>query len=354
MNIDSFELSEFNLNGAIVLDEKFGLSKIIRSPDGKLVLIRDGDWGAISASTPTLANISDLDSALGFVLDIGIRKEKALTMGHGFYFGHELIPHFQSSKQVSQSDFDAGLLEEIVNTINTKYHSRYSRSQRKALQLNHLLGTYNEARLLYPNFYTNSYLGLFRILDALSGASGSYDFAVWAAEVSSDLNKEIYRKITDMEVMSSKLQLATTLFARWSGAYKYNRGRDRRDLRPIMSNLSRYGQLVFVCFYSAYQYRSKFVHQGFPFPKVVIESFGRDDGTNYISSAFGASHVKIFRPDGLQGGDTIDIHSAITLRHDETYQDYEEYFKLIPSWHWLKRLTRAAVIKEAKKLALYA
>lgn len=354
MNIDSFELSEFNLNGGIVLDEKFGFIKIIRSPDGKLILVRDGDWGTISATTPTLANISDLDSILGFVLDIGIRKEKALTMGHGFYFGHELIPHFQSPKQVSQSDFDPDLLEEIVNAINTKYHSRYSRSQRKALQLNHLLSAYNEARLLYPNFYTNSYLGLFRILDALSGASGRYDFAAWAAEVSSDLNKEIYEKITDMEVMRSKLQLAATLFSRWSAAYRYNSRRDRRDLGPIMSNLSRYGQLVFVCFYSAYQYRSKFVHQGFPFPRVVIESFGQDNGTNYISSSFGEAHVKIFRPDGLQDGDTIDIHRAIALQRGETYQDYEEYFQLIPSWHWLKRLTRAAIIKEANKLSLSA
>ncbi len=353
MNIDSFELTDFNLvGGAIKLDEKFGLIKIMRSDDGKLILARDGDYGVISPTAPTPATISDLDSTLGFVLDIGIRKEKALTFGHGLYFGMSLIKATQSEKEVAQTDFDPLLLEKIVSTIDSKYHSRFSNSQRKALQLNHLFSAYNEARLLYPNFYTNSYLSLFRILDALSTAEGRYDFAVWVAKISSALNKEVYKKVSEMEVMRSKLQLVDSLFLRLLSAYRPPRRGP--DLRPVMNSLSRYGKFVFVCFYSAYQYRSKFVHQGFPFPRIVLESFEQEQGTSYLSSSFGEAHMKIFRPDGLQDGDTVDIHKAINLRRGETLQDYKNFFLLVPSWHWLKRLTRAALIREVEKLSLAA
>lgn len=323
MNIDSFELTEFNLAEDIKLDEKFGLIKITRSEDGKLILIRESDYGVISSTTPTPATISDIDSTLGFVLDIGIRKEKALTFGHGYYFGTKLVKSIQSEKKVVQTDFDPLLLEKIVSTINTKYHSRFSKSQRKALQLNHLFTAYNEARLLYPNFYTNSYLSLFRILDALSAAEGSYDFAVWVAKTSSILNKEVYKKVSDMRVMRSKLQLVDSLFLRLLSAY--HPPRRGPDLRPVMNSLSKYGKFVFVCFYSAYQYRSKFVHQGFPFPRIVLESFEQEKGTSYLSSSFGEAHIKIFRPDGFQDGDTVDIHKAINLRRGETLQDYKNF-----------------------------
>lgn len=347
MNIDSFELTEFNLAEDINLGEKFGLIKITRSEDGRLILVRDGNYGLISGTTPTVATISDLDASLGFVLDIGIRKEKALTSGHGYYFGLKLVKSIQSEKKVTQADFDALLLDKIVSTIDAKYHSRYSSSQRKALQINHLLNAYNEARLLYPNFYTNSYLSLFRILDAFSKAKGRYDFAIWASKVSSDLNREIYKKVSDMEVMKSKLQLIDSLFPRLLTEAP-------RGMRSAMNSLSRYGKFIFVCFYSAYQYRSKFVHQGFPFPRIVLESFELEKGTSYLSSSFGEAHIKIFRPDGLQDGDTVDIHKAIRLRPGETLQDYKDFFLLLPSWHWLKRLTRAALIKEVEKLSLAA
>ncbi|HCW31879.1 MAG: hypothetical protein UT36_C0007G0055 [Candidatus Peregrinibacteria bacterium GW2011_GWF2_39_17] len=99
MDINSFELTEFNLDGSINLDEKFGFIKIMRSEDGTLILARDGDYGVISATAPTPATISDLDSTLGFVLDIGIRKEKALTFGHGLYFGMNLVKSTQSKKK---------------------------------------------------------------------------------------------------------------------------------------------------------------------------------------------------------------------------------------------------------------
>src|ERR1700720_3192472 len=105
MKFESCQLVDFNIQGQIILSEKFGLIKLLRSEDGLLILVGDANYGRIDQENPSPASFANPDSILGFVLDIGIQREKRLTYGHGFYFGTKLTQQ-QSSRIVSQKDFD--------------------------------------------------------------------------------------------------------------------------------------------------------------------------------------------------------------------------------------------------------
>jgi len=348
----SFELTDFNIDGQIILGDKFGLLKILRSEDGRLILVSNADYGVIDHSQPTPVEKANISAILGFVLDIGIRREKHLTYGDGFYFGTTLVTS-QSSKKVSQNDFDEVLFEKIALVINTHYQASDAEKPLEATRVNYLLGTYNDSRLLFPNFYNESYLGLMRIIDALSSARGAYDFAVFAAQVSPDLNKDIYSKLAAVTSYQTRLQTAQNLFNELLRNAQVKAKRNPRQWTCIapMTTFDQYAQMVFSCFYSAYQYRNKFVHLGIPFPPTVKDSYDseHDSGMAYLNPAEALTFLKVHRPDGLQAGDYVDMHAVLSDQKEiSDFQD--KYFKLIPTWHFLKLISRAALLNRINSL----
>ena len=174
---ESFELTSFNLEGRINLPEQFGLITILKSDDGKIVLVRSGEY--VSVTEPVPATRTNLEAVLGFVLDIGIRRERQLTLGGGFYTGE--LAHAQSMKIVKQSDFDRPLFEHIKASLDAYYQSGDTAKESIAITTNYLIEAYNNARLLYPNFVNDSYLGLMRIIEATAAARGADGFGLAAA-----------------------------------------------------------------------------------------------------------------------------------------------------------------------------
>lgn len=344
MKFEVYELTEFNIEGKIDLQEKCGLFRIERSEDGRLTLICDSDYGLIDTEKPSPGKILDIESVLSFILDIGIKKEKQLVY-NGYYFGHKLIRSTQSEKIISQENFDGELLEKISTITNGLYQSGDSTKEAEAMQITHILNIYNNARLLFPNFYEESYLSLMRILDALGGAVGRYSFAAFVANISPQLNREIYDKVAAVGSLVSRLKIAKDLFQ----SCLANAKKDKRlaACEKQMAALDKYGEFIFACFYSAYEYRSKFVHIGFPFPNTVKSTWGleTESGTAYLSAALGTSHMKIYRPGGLEDGDLVDIHA--TISDPAEFQNFQEkYFLLLPTWHFLKRIVRVGIINK--------
>ncbi len=340
---NSYKLTEFNLVDQINLGLKCGLLKMLRAKDGTLVLIEDSSFGLIDQVDPTPSRCCGVDALLGFVLDIGIRKEKRLTVDTGFYFGLPLIDS-QSTKRVQQSDYDASLMEDLDSIIQANYQSGDSEKEALAVKAAHLIHTYNDARLLYPNFYSDSYLSLMRILDALFNAYRAIEFATAAAKISHDFNVSLYTKIAAMPGYSERLVAAEAVF---SDCVTEEGKRKKDSCISDMSSFDKNDKFVFSCFYSAYQYRNKFVHWGLPFPDIVKESLGleTDAGTAYIHPSLGISSIKIYRPGGLQDQDLLDMH-CIVQDPAEVKMFQDRYFKIIPTVHFLKSLVRIA-LKEA-------
>lgn len=342
MEFESWELAEFNLQESVKLNNKFGLIKIYRSEDGVLVLVGDSTYGLIDQENPSYASFLKPDSLLGFVLDIGVQKKKRLTYGHGFYFGTPVV-QAQSGRAISQGDFDTTLFEKIGNIIETYCHSGDKNKEIEAIKVQLLLDAYNNSRLLYPNFYAESYLGLLQIIDAIGRAQGGHDFATFAASVSPNFNREVHNKIVAISAFHNRVTVATQLF---DFSLKKAQGRGW-SCSGKMAEFDDAAKFVFSCFFSAYQYRNSFVHNGFPFPDTIKDSWGKEDsGAQYLSGALGISWSKIHRPDGLEDGDLIDIHEMV--EKSEVFK--ETYFQLLPTWHFLKRLTRFALLNKIEGL----
>jgi len=340
---DSFELTAFNLEGQINLGERYGLIKILKSDDGKIVLVCDGEYGTLDQIKPTELSVTNTDAALGLVLDIGIRRERQLTIGGGFYAALPLMT-VQSNRPIKQAGFDEGLFEQIKGNLDHCFQSGVSRKELLAIRLNQLIETYNNSRLLFPNFYNESYLGLMRIIDAVGLTWGADDFALAAASISPTLNEDICEKIKKINAYGPRVQIALGLF-------------DERllqvskELRGSMATLDSNGKIVFACFYGAYQYRNKFVHLGFPFPRVATEArdIEQDLGTAYLSSVIGIYLPKRYSPGGVQEDDLIEIHEV--LGDAKTAADFKnKYFFLLPTWHFMKRLARESLLNQIKQL----
>jgi hypothetical protein len=69
-----------------------------------------------------------------------------------------------------------------------------------------------------------------------------------------------------------------------------------------------------------------------------------DSGVNYLSPIEGMAHIKNHTPQGDGGIDTIDFHAVVGDK-EEVLDFKDKYFKLIPTWHFLKQLTREALMK---------
>jgi len=340
---DSFELTAFNLEGQINLGERYGLIKILKSEDGKVVLVCDGEYGTLDQVNPTKLSVANTDAALGLVLDIGIRREKQLTIGGGFYAASPLRT-VQSNRPIKQADFDEGLFEQIKGSLDRCFQSGVHAKELLAIRLNQLIETYNNSRLLFPNFYNESYLGLMRIIDAIGKTWGADEFALAAASISPTMNEDICEKIKKINPYGLRIQIALRLFDERLPQVS-------KELRGSVATLDSNGKIVFACFYSAYQYRNKFVHLGFPFPQIVTEArdIEQDLGTAYLSPVIGMHLPKRYSPGGVQEDDLIEIHEA--LEDAKTAADFKnKYFFLLPTWHFMKRLARELLLNQIKQL----
>lgn len=314
-----------------------------------MILVGDADYGVIDQTQLTPTIFFNPDTTLGFVLDIGIQKEKQLTYRSGFYFGTRYI-HPQSQKKVSQADFDQALFEKIGDLVQSLFQSGDSAKEVEAIKLQFLIDEYNNARLLYPNFYAESYLSLMRIIDALKGTDrGACDYATFVAQVSPQMDADVYAKLLPMPVYADRMQKATEIFDDWFA--RATTGRTRWECADAMSVFDNTAKFVFASFISAYQYRNNFVHNDFPFPSVVKDAIGiaEDAGTAYISPTLGQSWCRFSRPDtGLQDGDLIDIHEIVGAEAPN-FQD--KYFLLVPTWHFLRKMAKQAILNKINSLA---
>jgi hypothetical protein len=343
----SFELTPVNLNDQIVLSEKYGLVVLRKTEDGKTILVVSGDYAPLPEDQPTPVTITNVDAALGLVLDIGIQREKMLTAGGGFYAPHAVAPPVQSNRLVTQADFDEKLLESIKSTLDRRYQSGNSTMESAALKASYLVDAYNDARLLFPRFHNESYLGLIRIIDAIYGSWGGDEFALASAEVSPILNSDIFQKISQVKAFGERLDLAKTVFKKQLDSVK------PAAVAARMQKLDDAGRLVFACCYSAYRYRNAFVHRGFPFPDTVKESFGLDSnsGMAFLNPVVGLLYARRLSPTGSPRSDAnyIDIHQVLG-DPAEVSEFRDKLFKLIPTWHFIKSIAREALLNHIKAL----
>jgi hypothetical protein len=258
--------------------------------------------------------------------------------------GKALVPP-QSRRKVTQADYDADLFDRLVSALDRHYQSGNSESESLAVRTNYLLQAYNNSRILFPSYHNESYLGLLRIIDAITKSWSADEFALSAAEISPALNREVYEKVAGIAAYQQRrLDLAEQVMS--------TRSNENHLLQQRMRSLDKQARLMFSCLYSAYLYRNKFVHSGLPFPYTVTLSINSadDSGMNYVNPAEGISFIKRQSSGGVTTKDLFDMHSVVP-DVEEAARFRDQYFKLLPTWHFLKRIAREAILSEFKKIA---
>jgi hypothetical protein len=335
---ESYELTGFNLTGHIPIS-RLGLLKIMRAEDGRIMLITETDLTSSSAG-PRRLPITPIDSALALVLDIGINREMQLC-SDGFYWGKRLTPA-QSMKKISADDFDGDLLDEISRNIESNYQASDKKLVARALKCKYLLDAYNNTRLLFPRFLSESYLGLIRILNAVFDGQKKGELCVSVVELCDSLAQDVYKKVSAVNGFAERLSIAESLFKECSDLAE----RDRWGCTNALKGFLEHQRFMFACLFAAYEYRNKFIHQGFPIPEQAKESWGVEDGlgTAYLHPSLSTGFMKVYRSGGMNDEDYVDIHAVFADDEEAEKAFKERYYPLLPTWHFLKTVTRHVLI----------
>ncbi len=352
---DSFELKNFNCEDQINLDQEFGYLKIMRSDDNLLTLIEDSEYKKIDQSKTTFSDYFNRESALGFVLDIGIEKIKYLSRGSSFYFGTKLKNN-NENKKITQKDYDKDLFAKIGNSFRKGFQSGDSDKEIQVIKFQNILGIYNNACLLFPGFHSESYLNLMRIIDTIADIKygKGIDFAIFVTEISDKINKDVFISITNLDALKNRVEVSNKIFNYQLKLLVDNNNKNKNIKKEkvidTMNNFKAEDKLMFSLFFSLYQYRNQNVHKGFPFPDIIKDSFKTECNKDvpYISFASGQSWARYNRPnENMKEEDFIDIHESLKSIKN-VFKD--QYFILLPTWYFLKKIARQAILNQLNKL----
>ncbi len=124
------------------------------------------------------------------------------------------------------------------------------------------------------------------------------------------------------------------------------------NLKPYHAAMKTFddaAQVVFVCFLSAYVYRNKFMHAGFPIPASVKDAFGEDGaGTRYLPASTGLAWTRMLRDDGIREDDLVDLHDLIDAKDLQEFRD--TYTHVLPTWYFLRTYAREAILQKIEAL----
>jgi hypothetical protein len=344
MTFSCWQLTDFNLREQIALPTKHGLVRICRADDGTLMLVGLDEAKAPSPGQPAPVN-TPIDSILGFALDIGIARTKWLSGSNAYYWGKSLRAD-QSRREVAPKDFDEKMFGWMTDAINSNFQSIDKSKAVEAMRCYHLIESYNHGRLMYPNFPSETYLTMLRIIEAVVvvNRANRFAFALRGAQLSLKLNRRIVDSIDAIAAYKKRTDIARARFAALVADSRL------ASNRAAMKTLDDAAQVIFVCLLAAYIYRNKFMHVGFPIPRSILDAFSEDqEGTLYLPASTGLMWTRMLRADGLNDDDLIDQHDLI---EGQDLQDMRNtYIHVLPTWYFLRSYAREAILTRLEKLS---
>jgi len=322
-------------NGTIDLKGKAGLIKIRQIEDtGEVILDTDNTFNKVGS------NYFNVLSLLSLFLNKGFKIEKTLTF-NGFYLPLQLFPR---SIPLSGDNYNPVLFENYYKKINILCSSNITRVYQKGTKIKNMLSIYNNSFLMLPNFYDESYLNLIRILDfhRFPKNSDSFFFPDKTIRIlSRRFVKEIYKRIQKNDLYENHhIPTALKLF-----------NKIQNQIRAKVVNYNLYNtdaiKFFYIVLYVLYQYRNKFVHDGFPFPgKIKYQHTGDLDTINYFDISVGESHITGYNP--YQG---FDIHMGLNQSFEkEKGREFKRFYLLLPKWYFLNQIVREVIFCHLKKL----
>jgi hypothetical protein len=74
----------------------------------------------------------------------------------------------------------------------------------------------------------------------------------------------------------------------------------------------------------------------------MVQEIEGEYGTAFLDPTLGISWATLNRPDGFDANDLIDVHEIVG---DEAKDFKEKYFLLLPTWYFLRVITKEILLK---------
>lgn len=348
--MNNYLLNLKNLKENIDLKSKAGLVCIRRAMAGsdEVILVADDRFNDVNQTFKPLP-------LLTLFLNKGIDIKAQITHGDSY----TPYPFDYEIGLLDGKNYDEQKFEQFFSKLNALCKSKTTQINRKGRKIANLLHIYQNAHLLIPKFYDESYLNLLRILDAQAQieTSNAILFPNWIIKIllkgSKKFMKKIFQDIASIKVFQIEhLPLAMKLF----------KSKKKEFSKPQFAQhitLSNYSEdcmkFLYSILYVLYEYRNKYIHEAFLLPHKIQARPRRNEleGLSYLDASFGESHMLTYDPE--KGSESIDVHKILRQTKKKgskkpTGKDFQDYYLLLPTWHLLNLIVRRVLFYRLNNL----
>lgn len=324
-NVDAYLLNIDNIEKNIGLGGKGGLLAIRKVHGTNEVILEE------EVDTKNLNEfVISAWPLLSFIFNRGIKPKKRLT----YYGRYNPDDSKQNFSPLSGVNYNADEFGKYLHKINSLCKSSDIHKNKKGRKIYNMLKIYQNSLLMIPEFWSESYNNLIRILDCQykSEETSALYFPHKAMRIlSHSLMNKIFNEIKDREVYKiDHLPYIKRLFKKLT---KQNKKK---------SVLTKYSQsdasmLFYTALYSAYEHRNKFIHDGLEFPNKIknIETAKERSWMNYFYVTFPSD----------------DEYRIVNKKLEKRRKpNYKKLYLLLPKWHLLNIITREVIKYHLKKL----
>lgn len=282
--------------------------------------------------------------ALAFIFGKGLVTNK-LLMRENKYFGMD-FGYRGRYLTLDKDRFDKTIFKKITDRLTSLDRSKSRKKRIEKLKLTNALKAYNDALLLHLNRVNEyaqseqSYLNFYRILDMFAVGDGAWDFAdKTVSELSAHFIKTHYQKMRRVGLYKRHhIHISENI-------YKSK----RQNLTKKVSNISIYDQskahrTFLVLLFSLYQFRNKWLHNGFPFPSKQVSV--KCNASRYFGFSVGESLPLKDWHRGL-------VHNRLNyISYEDLLQEiapssrgrprsaFDKLYLLWPTWYFLNDIVR--------------
>lgn len=315
---------------------KAGLIKIRKIEEsGEVVLDVNDDYLKVGNN-----NFDSID-LLSYYFDVPINLEKRLT-----YSGSYIPLSLKQSRILirKNNNFDSNKFDEYFIKLNKMCSAADKKIFKKGVKISNILHIYQNAQKLFPEFYEESYINLIRILDLIVEAGNARQWSNCIVKKTSKyFIKENFSKL-DKKKYKEHIYYANKIFISKS------KSPCPKNTRRSPNNISFYDNECKKIFYSilwcVYEYRNKWIHNGFKFPYKIKEYFKNFD---ILGISLGEGRILDYENSIFQ-----DIHEELSKtkkwKGKRYLRNYKKYYLLLPTWIFLNKVVRYFIDKELIKI----
>lgn len=251
-------------------------------------------------------------------------------------------------QNIDTSNFDEKnrkLIDEILKKIKKMLDSNNIRRKKEGIKRQSCISIYYRALLLRRQFLEESYLNFWRILEIFNTESTALGFSDFInKKLSKSFKLKQYKGMQNIELYKSEqIPKACVLFRKIVKKLK-NKTVFQEPFYQKTEN-----QIFFITLYSLYQFRNKYLHNGYPFPDVRCLT---DQTTYFVHGGDESLHIPDSYEDYERDKEKIIWYlDLFPWKKTDLYSrnDCKILYSLLPNRSFLQKMAHEILLTHLKK-----